>query len=395
MQTLLLKIIGDKAFLSEEHALSINSISMEEWVKRFYKDACWLIEVTGYNSNQKKITAEILDYNHADIPFPLNQLKYLENNSITNISFRHLDTDKFLKFTTPAQTQSPINVLALPKAQIGKKHTLIKRHNYTIPIKNFRFGFGNVATDIYIEELRKEVEIKIFNIEIRPEFDAIKNYFSNILKTKKFDVDVELTIEGNEVTDKKAFSPQVELINKAMIETIRFEFIQKSFLKKRIDIDVNILTAEAMFEHFSPTKSSAFYDNEKQLFDDLLSIKNAKHYRQLRYLSSLHAHDILKLRFVLKPFSFIFLIKGQAKFHIVWETLDTEEATYIWHTDRNIASLKQKLKEVDLLLNTIKVHGKTVYLNERPEGFTSVIHDYKSVSDGFIKWKSDIDQRLI
>ncbi len=103
----------------------------------------------------------------------------------------------------------------------------------------------------------------------------------------------------------------------------------------------------------------------------------------------------LKLRFVIKPFSFIFLSKGQTKFHIIWETLDTEEATYIWHTEKNIASLKLKLKQIDLILNTIKVQGKTVYLNERPGDFSTITHDYKSLSDGFIKWKADIDQRLV
>ena len=42
--------------------------------------------------------------------------------------------------------------------------------------------------------------------------------------------------------------------------------------------------------------------------DDLLEIHQTKHYKHLRYLSAIHASGIMKLRFVLKPFSFIFLI---------------------------------------------------------------------------------------
>ena len=47
------------------------------------------------------------------------------------------------------------------------------------------------------------------------------------------------------------------------------------------------------------------------------SPEQAKHYRQLRYLATRHEHTILKLRFVLSPFSFVFLLAGEEQFHIV------------------------------------------------------------------------------
>ncbi len=392
MQTLLLKIRDDKAFLLPEVSLSLISISLPEWIKKFYTTACWKISVLQYESNKRLLTAEILDYDYSDIDFSEAQFEYVSEHPITAINFPRIATEKLLAFThAPYVSKSAVTdtlqANSIPATKI--------QYQYSIPIKKFRFGYGNVSTEIYVEELRKEIEIPIFNIEIRPEFDAIKNYFSNTLKTKKFDVDIELTLAGSEVIDKKATSVQVELINKQMIETIRFEFIDKSFFKKKIDIEHSVFTSEEMFQHFAEMNSSAFYDNENQLFDDILNIKNARHYRQLRYLSSLHTHEILKLRFVLKPFSFIFLIKGQSKFHIVWETLDTEEATYIWHTEKNIPALKQKLKDIDNIINTIKVQGKMVYLNDRPGDFSTVIHDYRSLTDGFIKWKADLDQRLI
>jgi len=43
---------------------------------------------------------------------------------------------------------------------------------------------------------------------------------------------------------------------------------------------------------------------------------------------------ILKLKFTLSPFSFIFLLKGKEQYPIVMETVDTGEATYIWHFEK-------------------------------------------------------------
>ena len=42
----------------------------------------------------------------------------------------------------------------------------------------------------------------------------------------------------------------------------------------------------------------------------------------------------MKIRFVLQPFSFVFLLAGKDHHYIVLETLDTEEATYIWKTGK-------------------------------------------------------------
>ena len=61
-----------------------------------------------------------------------------------------------------------------------------------------------------------------------------------------------------------------------------------------------------------------------------------------------------KLRFVLDPFSFMFLLSGAEQYHIVLETLDTEKATYVWHIEKNPFSLPEKMREIDQDLNVIK-----------------------------------------
>jgi len=141
-------------------------------------------------------------------------------------------------------------------------------------------------------------------------------------------------------------------------------------------------------------KANVFYENENQLFDDLLQITNTKHYKHLRFLSSKHAHSILKLRFVIKPFSFIFLIEGERNYHIIWETLDTAEATYIWHEDKNLSKLKLTLKKINDIINVIKVQGKTAYINTTEDNFRRIYHDYSQLVDGFIKWKGELESVL-
>jgi len=50
---------------------------------------------------------------------------------------------------------------------------------------------------------------------------------------------------------------------------------------------------------------------------------------QLKYLSEKHEGKFLKLRFALSPFSFVFLILGDKQSHLIMETLDTNDVTYI------------------------------------------------------------------
>jgi hypothetical protein len=77
--------------------------------------------------------------------------------------------------------------------------------------------------------------------------------------------------------------------------------------------------------------SNKLYQSGEELLNDLFKNKQYKHEKQLKYLADKHARDILKLRFILSPFSFVFLLTGKEGFHIILETLDTEEATYMWH----------------------------------------------------------------
>jgi hypothetical protein len=136
------------------------------------------------------------------------------------------------------------------------------------------------------------------------------------------------------------------------------------------------------------------YTNEDDLLENILAFKQYKHHRHLRYLSQRHQRTILKLRFVLEPFSFVFLLAGNNQCHLVWETLDTEEATYIWHIEKSIYELERDIRRIDGLLGQIRAKGRQRYLETNPEHFSRIVHDYSDEQKGLIIWKDLLEEKL-
>ena len=89
------------------------------------------------------------------------------------------------------------------------------------------------------------------------------------------------------------------------------------------------------------------------------------------------------------------LIAGEQNYHIILETLDTEEATYIWHTDKNKSALIDTIKQIDIELTIIKEKGRQAYLETNPQNFSRIVHDYSDNNKGFIIWKGLLEERII
>lgn len=119
-----------------------------------------------------------------------------------------------------------------------------------------------------------------------------------------------------------------------------------------------------------------------------------RHAKHLQYLTNLHEGSILKLCFVLSPFAFVFLLAGQQQYHIAMETLDTDEATYLWHFPKSIDALKHGIAHVDKQLERIRTDGRQSFLESNPENFSRVIHDYTDDRKGFVLWKDALEERL-
>jgi hypothetical protein len=128
--------------------------------------------------------------------------------------------------------------------------------------------------------------------------------------------------------------------------------------------------------------------------NEILKNKQYKHSQHIQYLADRHENQVMKIRFVLSPFSFVFLLAGEQSYFIVLETLDTEEATYSWHTQKNKASLIEEVKQIDNQLSIIREKGRQAFLENSPVNFTKIIHDYSDNKKGFILWKSAIEELI-
>jgi len=324
---------------------------------------------------RSEITPFIYDYRDRKIEF-LNRL-FLKRNTY----YRHFDRQATL-----------FDEKEIAESFFRQTFTLDKK--IKVPFDKLDFRYGAIAFEYNIPESKTELEFEIENDEVRPEFDVLKPYFSKVLRSKHVEAKIFAEFENNCLVSQKAISTDLERINREIIESVKFRFIEQGILGKQYTpgSEGNLLDLNKLQKG---KNSKPFYDSEEQLLNDLLKNENVKHYRQLRYLSSKHDGTTLKLRFVLNPFSFVFLLPGTEQFHIVLETLDTEEATYIWHVDKNRQLLLQKLRSIDQDLNVIRNKGRQSFLEKQPENFSRLIHDYTEERKGFVVWKDHLEERLL
>ena len=264
----------------------------------------------------------------------------------------------------------------------------------TIAIDDLEFRYGSIAFRYHADKIDQDLEFEIENDQIRPEFDVLKPYFSKILKKKNVNVLIQAEFQEKTLISQLATSSDLEKINGEIIDIARFRFVSKFILGGSYNkfkgslMDINQLQSQE-------DSKSSLYESGEQLLEDLLKNKKVIHYRQLRYLAEKHESDILKLRFVLNPFSFVFLLAGQEQFHLVMETLDTREATYIWHIDKDKQELRNQLQVIDRQLNRIRNDGRQAFLESQPMNFSRVLHDYSDEQKGFILWKDLLEERLV
>ncbi len=259
-----------------------------------------------------------------------------------------------------------------------------------IPIETLKFQYGSVTFKYRIEEIQTNLDFDIENLDIRPEFEVLKPYFAKSLKSKNVKVRIHAEFENKNIISQLATSTDISKISRDIIEGVKFRFVTKHFLEKpKSQDEVELIDINQL-----QTDKESLYNSGEELLSDILNNKNYRHRRNLQYLADLHEKAILKLRFVLSPFSFVFLLRGKRNYHIILETLDTEEATYMWYFDADKRKLPAMLKFIDEDLNTIRNKGRQSFLENAPVNFSRVHHDYSDDRKGFVIWKDSLEERL-
>lgn len=321
---------------------------------------------------RSELTPRIHDFHDHKIEY-LHKL-FLKRNTY----YRNLDRQASL-FGDPED-----NVMSI-------KDTFEFSKQVKVAIEDLEFRYGSVAFSYEIPTIKRTLEFEVENDNIRPEFDVLKPFFSKFLKSKYVRIDLTTEFEKSILVAQLATSSDLDSINREVLESVKFKFIEKKYtgLQYEKETDNSLLNLDQL------QKENGFHTSEEELLDGLLKNKAFKHHHQLRYLASKHEGTILKLRFVLSPFSFVFLLAGENQYHIILETLDTEEATYIWHLEKSKGLLRMKLKAIDEDLNVIRNKGRQVFLANDPISFSRIHHDYSDDRKGFIVWKDLLEERLV
>ena len=268
------------------------------------------------------------------------------------------------------------------------------REKVKIPLDQFEFQYGAVFFLWTTKHLESPVLLEIENDYLRPEFVVLTPYLSKSLQSKWAEVDISLDIEHGQVVAISATSSEIDHINREIIETVRFQFAEKYLLgqKQFKPKQQGLLDIDQVQEN--DKKQGNLYTSGEDLLSDVLTRKEYKHSQHLRFLADQHQSAILKLRFVLSPFAFVFLLKGETHYHVVLETLDTEEATYIWHVTQDKSLLKSTLDRINADLQYIRTHGRQHFLASAPPSFTRIQHDYSDMRKGFVVWRDGLEEWL-
>ncbi len=275
---------------------------------------------------------------------------------------------------------------------VGTENMVDVEETINIPLDQTEFRYGAIAFKHTIEKMKVELEFEVENSAIRPEFEVLKPYFAKIIKSKNVRINVVARFKNSEPFTQVAFSRDLDKINREIVDSVKFTFVNKSiFGKTPVTGDQNLLKMDEL----QPDNNGALYGSEDELLAEVLKQKDSKHFHQLQYLAEKHNKSILKLRFVLMPFSFVFLLNGEKQFHVIWETLDTEEATFIWHVEKNKEVLKEKLALIDKDLGLIRNKGRQAFTETNPLNFSRIIHDYTEPHKGFVIWKDQLEERLL
>jgi len=368
---------------------NLNRYNMLSDSSRFYfKNSGSINTLIKCKEETTKFITEVIRFRTIDTSQLLNAIELKKPLSLTvnDPGTRHVPR----KPAIPEVPSPPMNVTTEPVPE----YVLIK----TMKVHFDKVSFGNAAISfsIFIEELGHEVNFAIANPDIRAEFEAIKEYFKKVLKKKLITVNIEIKYNKKELLSAKAESEDIDRINPNIIDNIRFEFVKREIFNSKGKNDnrplINTLDTLINKKEFI---AGELYHSDQQLIDDLLAIKNSKHYHHLQFLSSKHLSSVLKVRFILEPFSFLFLLAGENKYHMVWENLNSEEATYLWHFEKSIEALRTGLKEIEEIIQEIKGRSKLEYLKKEHENFSRIIHDYTNAKKGFIQWKDSLEEKLL
>jgi hypothetical protein len=427
LKEVIIKIDNERIHFSPRFSIPISQTNIPNEHLRFHshENIFWKLELIEYDHEHKRWKVKVADYFPEDIT---NFDRQKPNKEITQVAFERFDWEHLEQYL---ENYKKINLLpildnidadkfsrgddwkpTLPKQRptfiISQSPNIEKTitKEFSVYFKDATFMLGSVLFKKYIKEVSTEVNFEIKNDHILPEFNNIKFWFAKKLHTKKFKVSAIIISVNGRVVDAIATSPEIELINSELIDSVKYERTIALTKEPRLtDTDKSLFTAEEIFDQIesSDVEGNVFKQSEEDILKSLLEKGNIRNKKQLEYLSGAKQTVNSKLHYTLYPnFGFLFLIEGKDNNHFVWELLNSH-ATYIWSMEKSGMALEHQYYRLEKTINTIRGTNrekyKRAYRNNSQDSdlvFRVINHDDISSNfiDGFVKWKQKLNEQL-
>lgn len=266
------------------------------------------------------------------------------------------------------------------------------KYEIAVSVKDIMFLDGKVTFEYFIIPIGRNISFDISNSFLKKEFDSIKNYFPKALKINKFIILIEGECQDGKILNSTCSSSQISSINESLFELVQDLYISDHISNAGHD---EIFNLDDLVLELIKIGSEDTQDKEWVL-NKLIAPNRTKHYYHLRYLSDKHSSNTINLKLTGKPLSFIFLLEISNGFCLIWETYETEEATYVWKiVNCSIDNLSSTLQEHIERIKYLRRNNKNSYLRTKPENFIRIEHDYSGEDNGFKKWKSKLEAFIL
>lgn len=446
LKELIIQVDNRNIYLSPKSIIPIQytNIPIEYCTFRSHGVIFWKVELISYNPDTKCWRMKVVDYFPDDIK---NFDRQKSKNEVEQIAFetfdwklleQHLSSYQKIKLrevlhnyeanrffyekiepskssglsgVSPANRNREVSTFNQRDIEpsnypITKGHVVCTLpYEFSIYFSDARFMLGYVSFQKTIKEVDYKVDFKIKNEYLLPEFEYIKSWFAKKLKTKKFKVKASITITDGKISKTLATSPQIDMINAELIDSIKYQRTLSLTKPGVTEIDKTLFTSEDIFDEIKTDdiEGNVFQQDEQDIINCLLENHKTRNKRHLQYLSGKKQSGDNKIRFTLHPnFGFLFLIKGEENNHFVWELLNSH-ATYIWTISKMEQEIELQYKRIEASINTIRDNGREQYkrayrYNHQDHDLVFSVIEHEDINsnfiDGFVKWKHKLNERI-
>ncbi len=400
-----IKIASQKIWLTPNYAVDLAATNFPSSLQfRAAEPIYWQLQINHFDQNAKKLTVVVEDY------YPLQADDFEDQKMkgpVRDIEFQQVEW-KYLEPFLASYKKEELGDLIIDSEEVFIPDQTPREISYAtkVAFKDLRYRLGYVAANIFVELLQEEVEIRILNPNIIPEFEFIKSYFQKRFRKKYTAAGVKISLVGHRIKDIQASSRDIESIDEAFIATIK-QTRTLNLLKPPLvtTIDKALFTTDDIFDAFEEDHPGNVFDQTAHEIIKLLSAEGVvRNRKQLEYLAGRRQKTDFKIHLTLNPImGFLFLLAGQKMYHFCWELLNSH-ATYLWSFEESDIQVVPALAEVERIIQMIRDHGRERYKQayragntDSPLIFSYLVHrDAGSkLKDPFPRWRQQLEERLI